>query len=401
MLNNLVLVFNFGSSSLKFSILNPDTQVKYLFGIVECLHLPQSSITWYHKTCKNYKIIGNNISHLEALNFIINNIFFIHKQIIDNVQAIGHRVVHGGKELKKTVIINNSIIKKIKESIIYAPLHNPVNLLGIQASLKYFPHLSKRNVAVLDTSFFRSMPEESYLYAIPYNFYLNFGIRRYGAHGMSHLYVSQVTSEILKKEFNTLNIITCHLGSGSSVSVIVNGVCIDTSMGFTPTEGLVMGTRSGDLDSSIIFFMHKIIGMNLDDIQEVLIKKSGILGLSNGITSDFRYIEKKYYHNKESQRSVNVFCHRLSKYIASYTTLLNGRLDAIVFTGGIGENSVLVRRLTILKLSLIGVQLDIALNESIKSGKYGFINKKNTTPVLVIPTNEELIIAQETIKMFR
>ncbi|MCW5197298.1 acetate kinase [Buchnera aphidicola] len=401
MLNDLVLVLNFGSSSLKFAILNPDTERKYVFGLVERLYLSYSFVTWYYQRFKYHTIIGNNISHIQSLEFIINHIFYINKKIVCNIQFIGHRVVHGGKKITESKIINSCIIQEIENNIIYAPLHNPINLLGIKSAIKYFPHLSKKNVAVFDTSFFRDMPETSYLYALPYSFYIKYGVRRYGAHGMSHYYVSKIASEILKIQFDTFNVITCHLGNGSSVSVIVNGICVDTSMGFTPMEGLVMGTRSGDLDPAIIFFMHMVLGMTIDEIQHILIKKSGILGLSGGVTSDFRYIEKNYYREIASKRSVDIFCHRLSKYIASYTTLLDGRLDAIIFTGGIGENSILVRQLTMIKLFMIGIRLDMQLNQCLQPGQYGFINKKDTTPVLVIPTNEELIIAQETVKCFR
>ncbi|CAL4319725.1 acetate kinase [Buchnera aphidicola] len=400
MLKNLILVLNCGSSSVKFAVLNPINKKKYLFGLVERLYISRSMITWNTKEIRNQLVIGDNLSHEKAFHFIINKIFNCEKSLFSRILAVGHRVVHGGMSLKESVIINDFVIQEIKKNIIFSPLHNPINLLGIEASLKYFPHLSKKNVAVLDTAFYHTLPESSYLYAIPYNLYSKYGIRRYGAHGISHFYVSQQASNILNIQFQGLNVISCHLGSGSSVTVIKNGKCMDTSMGLTPLEGLVMGTRSGDIDPAIIFFMNKEIGMSLIDIEDILINQSGILGLTDGITSDFRYIENNYDTDTISQRAVNIFCHRLAKYISAYTSLLDGRLDAIIFTGGIGENSTLVREIIISRLSIFGMKINNELNRSTRFGKSGFINKRNTIPILVIPTNEELIIAQETIKLF-
>ncbi|MDE5285529.1 MAG: acetate/propionate family kinase, partial [Buchnera aphidicola] len=213
-----------------------------------------------------------------------------YNHLVKKIIGIGHRVVHGGKKITSTVLIDNNIINLIQDASIFAPLHNPVNLIGIKIALKKYPHLLKKNVAVLDTSFYQNMSYVSFLYAIPYIFYKKYGIRRYGAHGISHYYVSHQAALFLKKKINELNMITCHLGNGSSVSAIRNGICVDTSMGLTPLEGLVMGTRSGDIDPSIIFFMHKKLNMSLDDIEDLLIKKSGLLGLS-GVSSDFRYFE--------------------------------------------------------------------------------------------------------------
>lgn len=400
MVKNLILVLNCGSSSLKFSILNPKNKKKYLFGLVDRLYLSKCCITWFFKNKKYKLIIGDNLSHAKGLMFIINNILYKEKKLFSRIKAIGHRIVHGGIYFKKSVVITDSVICKIKKNIHFSPLHNPINLLGIQASLKYFPHLNKRNVAVFDTSFYSDLPESSYLYAIPYYLYKKYGIKRYGAHGISHFYIFQTVSKILNINCININLITCHLGSGASITAVYKGKCVDTSMGLTPLEGLVMGTRSGDIDPSIIFFMKNVIGMKLKEIEEILIKKSGILGLSNGITSDFRYIEKNYFHEEESKRVINIFCHRLAKYISAYTTLLNGRLDAIIFTGGIGENSSLVRKITLSKLSLLGIKINDLLNQYMKFGRGGFINIKNTIPILVIPTNEELVIAQETIKLF-
>ncbi|QCI27131.1 acetate kinase [Buchnera aphidicola] len=400
MLNNLVLVLNCGSSSLKFSILDPKNSKKYLFGLVDRLYLSNSYIIWFENKIKKKILIGDYISHIKSLKFIIKIIINNKNNLISKIKYIGHRVVHGGEKFIKPIIINDIVIKEIKKNSIFAPLHNPINLLGIDAAIKYFPKLRKNNVAVFDTSFYHNIPEFAYLYAIPYKFYKKYRIRRYGAHGISHYYISKRTSKILNIKLNNLNVITCHLGGGSSISAIRNGICVDTSMGLTPLEGLVMGTRSGDIDPSIIFFMHNILGKDINEIQKILINQSGILGLTNGITSDFRDIEKTYYSNIESYRAVNVFCYRLSKYISAYTSTLNGKLDAIIFTGGIGENSALVRELTLSKLKLIGVEINNILNYQKHSQDYFFINKNNTIPILVISTDEELVIAKETKKLF-
>lgn len=397
-MNNLIFVLNCGSSSIKFSILNPTTKKKYLSGLVECLFLKKTYVKWKHSGIKYKKYIGSYINHQDALNFIFNQVLSKEKNIYNNIVGIGHRVVHGGKKINKSVLINTEIINFIENAIPFAPLHNPANLIGIKMVMEKFPILSNKNVAVFDTSFYQKMPKTSFLYAIPYLFYKKHHIRRYGAHGISHNYVSSQASIMLNKDFNLLNIITCHLGNGSSVAAIRNGVCVDTSMGLTPLEGLVMGTRSGDIDPSIIFFMHKQIGLSIDQINTILTKESGLLGLS-GISSDFRYLEKNYSTSKNAKLSVDIFCHRLSKYIASYICLMDKSLDAVVFTGGIGENVSLVREITLSKLYLMGFKIDIEKNLLIKNGKSGLITINSSIPALVIPTNEELLIAEETMKI--
>lgn len=399
-MKNLIFVLNCGSSSIKFAILNPENKKKYLFGLVECLFLPETSIKWECLGKKYKKKIGSKVNHEDALKFIIDQVLLKQKDIFENLIGIGHRVVHGGAEIKESVIINNNIIDCIEKAIPFAPLHNPANLIGIKIVKEKFPRLSKNNVAVFDTSFYQNMPETSFLYAIPYNFYKKYNIRRYGAHGISHNYVARKASEILDKKFGSLNVITCHLGNGASVSAIYNGVCVDTSMGLTPLEGLVMGTRSGDIDPSIIFFMNKQMNINIDEIEEILTKKSGLLGLS-GVSSDFRYFEKNYFFKQDAKRSVDIYCHRLSKYIASYITLMENRLDAVIFTGGIGENVPLVREITLSKLFLLGFKIDTELNLSVSKEKSFLISMKKSHPVFVIATDEELAIAQEVIRIIK
>lgn len=399
-MNNLIFVLNCGSSSVKFAVLNPNNKKKYLSGLVECLFLSETYIKWKYLGIEHKKYIGSHLSHKDALNFIFDEFFLEKKDIYTNIIGIGHRVVHGGNKIKSSILIDDNTIQLIKNAIPFAPLHNPANLIGIKIAMEKLPIFSKKNVAVFDTSFYQNMPETSFLYAIPYSFYKKHHIRRYGAHGTSHYYVASEVAVILNKSFNSLNVITCHLGNGASVSAIRNGICVDTSMGLTPLEGLVMGTRSGDIDPSIIFFMHRILGISIDKIYTILTKESGLLGLSE-ISSDFRYFEKNYYSKKNAKLSVDIFCHRLSKYIASYICLMENRLDAIVFTGGIGENVPLIREITLSKLLLIGFKVDIQRNLIIKNGKYGLITQDESRPAFVIPTNEELAIAQETIKIIR
>ncbi|WP_343183663.1 acetate kinase [Buchnera aphidicola] len=400
MSKKLILVLNCGSSSLKFSILNPLSKDKIIFGVVECLFLKNTKFKLNFYSKKYKQNLSDYTNHEDALSFVLT---FIKKKFLkyyNQINGIGHRVVHGGIDIKKSVIINKKILLEIKKYSIFAPLHNPSNLIGINIAKKFFPNLYNKNVAVFDTSFHSTLPKKSYLYALPYKFYTKYNIRRYGAHGISHNYILNKCSEILKKPKNLLNIISCHLGNGCSITAIKNGKSIDTSMGLTPLEGLVMGTRSGDLDPAIIFFLYKKLGINLDKIEEILTKKSGLLGISNK-SSDCRYFEKYFNKNKKATLSIKIFCHRLVKYIGSYSVLMNNKLDAIIFTGGIGENSCLVRKIVVSKLNILGFYIDEFLNSSIKKQNNYFINKKKSHSILVIPTNEELFIAIETQKLIK
>lgn len=394
MSNKLILVFNCGSSSLKFCIIDPIKNKKYLVGIAECLHIKDSKIKWKFKNTNFEQQLKDYSNYQNAIGFILkiikkNNLF-------NKIYSIGHRIVHGGRYLSSSSLINKEIIKLIENAIQFAPLHNPAHLMCIKESMIKFPHLIKKNVAVFDTTFYKNMPETSYLYALPYFLYKKYGIRKYGAHGISHLYAMQQTSLFLNKPIHKLNIITCHLGNGSSVSAIREGICIDTSMGLTPLEGLAMGTRSGDLDPSIIFFLYNNLSLTIDKIQNLLNKESGLLGLTEE-TSDFRYIEKFYNSKKKCKRALDIYCHRLAKYISAYSSLMSGKLDALVFTGGIGENSIILRFKTIEKLSLLGFQINQEQNINITLGKSGFINKEKFKPIIIIPSNEEIIIAKDTI----
>ncbi|PPI88228.1 acetate kinase [Candidatus Pantoea edessiphila] len=400
MSNKLILVLNCGSSSIKFSIINSNKGNKYLSGTAEFCYLSKTKITWNYKNQKKEIILNKGITYQETLKYIVEKIISKHPKLLNKITAIGHRIVHGGKKINSSVIINKEVIENIKNATSFAPLHIPMHLIGINEMKQSFPHLDKKNIAVFDTTFHKKMPEASYLYALPYKLYRDHGIRRYGAHGISHFYIMKKAAKMLKKTPKKLNIITCHLGNGSSIAAIRNGISIDTSMGLTPLEGLVMGTRSGDIDPAIIFFLYNSLGMKMVDIDKLLTKESGLLGLTE-ITNDFRYIENNYKKQEEAKRAMDVFCHRVAKYIGGYTTLMNGRLDALVFTGGIGENSAMVRNFILKKLKILNFQIDYKLNLANRFGKYGHINKKNYRTTLVIPTNEELIIAKETVNLIK
>lgn len=398
MSSKLVLVLNCGSSSLKFAIIDAVNGEEHISGLAECFHLPEARIKWKMDGGKEEAALGAGAAHSEALKFIVNKILSKKPELSAELVAIGHRIVHGGEKLTKSMLINDAVIEGIKESIPFAPLHNPAHLIGIDEALKSFPKLADKNVAVFDTAFHQTMPEESYLYALPYKLYRDHHVRRYGAHGTSHFYVTQEAAKMLNKPVEEVNLITCHLGNGGSVSAIRNGKCVDTSMGLTPLEGLVMGTRSGDIDPAIIFHLHDSLGLSIDEINKMLTKESGLLGLTE-VTSDCRYVEDNYTTKPDAKRAMDVFCHRLAKYIGSYTSLMEGRLDAVVFTGGIGENAAMVRELSLGKLGLLGFEVDHERNLAARFGKSGAINKEGTRTALVIPTNEELVIAQDAARL--
>lgn len=398
MSSKLVLVLNCGSSSLKFAIIDALTGDEYLSGLAECFHLPEARIKWKMDGGKHEAQLGAGAAHSEALNFIVNTILVQKPELSEQLVAIGHRIVHGGEKYTHSVVVDDTVIQGIKDASSFAPLHNPAHLIGIAEALKSFPRLKDKNVVVFDTAFHQTMPAESYLYALPYKLYEEHSIRRYGAHGTSHYYVTQEAAKYLNKPVEELNIITCHLGNGGSVAAIRNGECVDTSMGLTPLEGLVMGTRCGDIDPAIVFFLHDSLGMSVDDINKMLTKESGLLGLTE-VTSDCRYVEDNYKEKADAKRAMDVYCHRLAKYIGSYTALMEGRLDAVIFTGGIGENAAMVRELSLAKLGLLDFEVDHQRNLAARFGHAGFINKEGTRPALVIPTNEELVIAQDAYRL--
>ncbi|GAB4591351.1 acetate kinase A and propionate kinase 2 [Edwardsiella tarda] len=397
-MSKLVLVLNCGSSSLKFAIINAVNGEEHLSGLAECFNLPEARIKWKMDGAKHEAALGAGAAHSEALNFIVNTILEQKPELSASLTAIGHRIVHGGEKFTHSAVINDEVLQGIKDAIPFAPLHNPAHLIGIEEAFKSFPQLKEKNVAVFDTAFHTTMPEESYLYALPYHLYKEHGVRRYGAHGTSHYYVSREAAKMLNKPVEELNVITCHLGNGGSVSAIRNGECVDTSMGLTPLEGLVMGTRSGDIDPAIVFHLHDTLGMSVAEINTLLTKESGLLGLTE-VTSDCRYVEDNYDTKADAKRAMDVYCHRLAKYIGAYTALMDGRLDAVIFTGGIGENAAMVRELTLDKLALLGLEIDHQRNLDARFGKSGVITKDGSRLAMVIPTNEELVIAQDAARL--
>ncbi|SJL83328.1 acetate kinase [Vibrio palustris] len=395
-MSKLVLVLNCGSSSLKFAIVDAANGEEHLTGLAECLHLSDARIKW-KLDGKHEAQLGDGAAHDEALNFIEETILASKPELAEQLKAVGHRVVHGGEKFTKSALIDDSVIAGIEDSATFAPLHNPAHIIGIKAAKKAFPEL--KNVAVFDTAFHQTMPEEAYLYALPYSLYKDHAIRRYGMHGTSHLFIAREAAERLNKPADELNIINCHLGNGASVCAIKNGKSVDTSMGLTPLEGLVMGTRCGDIDPAIIFHLHDALGYSVADINKMLTKESGLQGLTE-ISSDCRFVEDNYGQKEEATRAMDVFCHRLAKYVAGYTATLDGRLDAIVFTGGIGENSAPIREMVLNRLAILGIDLDGQANLKARFGGEGVITKESSrVPAMVISTNEELVIAEDTARL--
>ena len=398
MSGKLVLILNCGSSSLKFSILDPVTGDEKLSGLAEAFYLPEARIKWKLHGEKGSADLGAGAAHSEALNFIVNNIFSQDPELQKSISAIGHRIVHGGEKFTSSVMINDEVVKEIENAVQFAPLHNPAHLIGIKEAFRLFPELKEKNVAVFDTAFHQTMPEEAFLYALPYSLYKDHGVRRYGFHGISHYYVTQQAAEKLGVPADKVNLVTCHLGNGASVTAIRHGHCIDTSMGLTPLEGLVMGTRCGDIDPAIIFYMHDELGMSVEEINTTLTKKSGLLGLTE-VTSDCRYAEDNYDNEIPAKRALDVFCYRLAKYVGAYMAAIGEKIHGIVFTGGIGENSAHVREITLKHLAAFGYELDHDKNLAARFGNEGVITKEGSPIAIVIPTNEELVIAQDTARL--
>ncbi|MGQ8820357.1 acetate kinase [Bibersteinia trehalosi] len=393
-----ILILNCGSSSLKFAILDPISGDEKLSGLAENFNLENARIKWKLNGEKGEAQLGAGAAHSEALTYLASNI--LSTELKDSIGAIGHRIVHGGEKFTSSAIVTDEVIQGIKDATQFAPLHNPAHLIGIEEAFKIFPALKEKNVVVFDTAFHQTMPEKAYLYALPYSLYKEHGVRRYGFHGTSHYFVSQEAAKAVGVAPEKANIITCHLGNGASVAAIREGKCVDTSMGLTPLEGLVMGTRSGDLDPAIVFYLHNTLGMSVQEVEDTLVKKSGLLGLTE-VTSDCRYAEDNYGKEEPATRAMDVFCYRLAKYIGSYMASLDAdHLDAIVFTGGIGENSSLVRELTLKQLKLFGIKVDEERNLAARFGKEGIITTDDSAiKAIVIPTNEELVIAQDTARL--
>ncbi|MGO0308538.1 acetate kinase [Endozoicomonas acroporae] len=385
-----VLVINCGSSSLKFAVINPKTEEESISGIAECLVGNEASITWKlngEKQTLNLGAAGHE-GAIEALVGILRE-----NNLMEHIEAIGHRIVHGGEKFTQSTLITDEVIQGIEDCSHLAPLHNSAHLLGIRACIKYFPELPQS--VVFDTAFHQTMPAESYLYAVPYNLYEEHGLRRYGMHGTSYRYVSKTAADMLGLDLGNSAILVAHLGNGASACAIKNGESVDTTMGLTPLEGLVMGTRSGDIDPNVFSFLNKQCGYSLDEIIDLLNKKSGMLGLS-GLDNDCRVLENAAAEgHQRAQLTLDIFCHVLAKKLAGFAAEL-GRIDALVFTGGIGENSSMIRKNVMERLSIFGFDVDEQANEETFRGKSGVITKPGSTVAMVVATNEELMIARDT-----
>ena len=396
-----ILVINCGSSSLKFQLIDSETEKCIAKGLCERIGIEGSRITYTPDGGEKEQTVTPMPDHTEAIRLVLEALTNPKTGVVkslDEIGAVGHRIVHGGEKFAASTIITDEVMKAIEECNDLAPLHNPANLIGINACKKLMP--TTPMVAVFDTAFHQTMPEEAYMYGLPYEYYEKYKIRRYGFHGTSHSYVSRKAAEVLGKKYEDLKIIVCHLGNGASVSAVKNGKCVDTSMGLTPLEGLIMGTRSGDIDPAIMEFIAHKEGKNIDEIMTVLNKKSGVYGLSNNLSSDFRDLEDGYNRGDEHCiRTMNAYCYRVAKYIGSYVAAMNG-VDVICFTAGIGENAPLVRSLVCEHLSFLGVSIDEDANHK-RGEEIAISTPDSKTTVMVIPTNEELAIARETVSLVK
>lgn len=389
-----ILVLNCGSSSLKYQLIDMETEEVLASGKYERIGEKEAFIT--HKAQgKKVEIKKPAYDHKEAIEFTLAQLTNPEYKVIDSldeVEAIGHRVVHGGEIFKESSVIDDKVIEQIDECSEFAPLHNPAAILGMEACKKVMP--GKPMVAVFDTTFHQTMPKEKYVYPIPYEYYKKYGVRKYGAHGTSHMYVSQRLAEIENKNIEDLKIVTCHLGQGSSICAVDGGKSIDTSMGLTPLGGIPMVTRSGDLDPSVLTYLMKKENISAAEMENILNKKSGVAGIS-GLAPDFRVIElESYEDNERAKIAMESFKYAVASYIAKYAVAMNG-IDYIVFTGGIGENQINIRKGICEKLAFMGVDVDADANNM--RGEEKVISKPDSkVKVYVIPTNEELMIAKET-----
>lgn len=393
-----ILVLNCGSSSLKYQLINMENEEVMCKGNFERIGEDESFLT--HKIKENKQIIKHKVnSHDEALKIIIDQILNKDYGVINNlkeINAVGHRIVHGGEIFDKSVLIDEKVIEDIEKCATFAPLHNPAAVLGIKACIEIMKNIPM--VAVFDTAFHQTMPKENYIYPIPYEYYEKLRVRKYGAHGTSHSYVANRVAELMNKNIEELKIITCHLGQGASLCAIQNGKCVDTSMGLTPLGGIAMVTRAGDLDPSVVTYIMKKENLTPDEMENILNKKSGLAAISK-LVPDFREIENQSSKNEDAQIAIKKFNSIVAQYIARYAAELNG-VDVVVFTGGIGENQIDVRRGICKNLSFMGINIDEEKN-NIKGEEKEISDSNSKVKVWVIPTNEELMIAKDCLKSIK
>lgn len=393
----IVLVLNCGSSSIKYQLLNMANDGQLLAkGIVERIGFTDAILTHKPEGKDKFEMVTGIPDHTTGINLILEALVNEKHGVIKSlseITAVGHRVAHGGEFFTKSSLIDDFTKSEIEKCIELAPLHNPANLKGILSMEKLLPGVPQ--VAVFDTSFHQAMPKHAYLYAIPYSYYEKYKIRRYGFHGTSHKYVAQKACRILGVDFESQKIITCHLGNGASIAAIKYGKSVDTSMGFTPVEGLIMGTRSGDLDAGILLYLAEKENLNLKEVNDVINKKSGVFGIS-GLSSDMRDLENAAAQgNERAQLALDMYYYRVKKYVGAYAAAMNG-VDLIIFTGGIGENDPILREKVSTAIDFMGIDFDVEANQGVR-GKDKLLTKPNSkVKVMVITTNEELVIATDT-----
>jgi len=390
-----VLVLNCGSSSIKYQFIDTKEKLALAKGVVERIGMSSAVLSHKRYDGDEIKVVGEILDHNIAIQYVLGVMLSKNHGVIDDkkdIDAVGHRVVHGGETFSGSVFITDEVIQVLQDNIELAPLHNPPNIKGILAVKRTMPDTPQ--CGVFDTAFHSTMPPKAYLYGIPYELYKKYKIRRYGFHGTSHYYVSHQAAEMMGKNIKELKIVTAHLGNGCSMAAVKNGESVDTTMGFTPLEGLLMGTRSGDLDPSLILYIMSKEGLSINEAGTLLNKHSGLIGIS-GESSDMREILASMNEQKRSKYAFDLFCYRIKKYIGSYAAAMGG-LDALVFTGGIGENSYEVREEVCKDLEFLGIELDASKNKN----KENIISSDSSkVKVFRIPTNEELVIALDTAKI--
>ncbi len=398
-----VLVINAGSSSLKYQLIDVDTEAVIAKGLIDRIGIKDSNIIYKPTLGKTgFEIVRDVKDHTEAIRIVIDAMLDPENGVIksmEEIDAVGHRVVHGGEKFTQPVLIDDEVIATIETLTDLAPLHNPANMMGIRACREIMPNVPM--VAVFDTAFHQTMPAEAYMYALPYEAYTDHMVRRYGFHGTSHNYVSKVAIEMLDKPAEETKIVTCHIGNGSSVAAIKGGKCIDTSMGLTPLEGLPMGTRCGDIDPAIVLYLMKKLDLNAAEMDAYMNKKSGVLALS-GVSSDMRdIVAASREGNARAELAIATLCYKIKKYIGAYTAAMDG-IDAIVFTAGVGENAYYVRERVLNGLNYLGVVLNDDLNEHCPRGQNVEITMpESRVKAFVIPTDEEMMIAAQTAELVK
>ena len=388
-----ILVLNTGSSSLKYQLIDMENEHVLASGKYERIGENEAFIT--HKVNgQKIKIDHPAKNHEEAIDFALKQLINPEYKVIDSldeISAIGHRLVHGGEKISQSTVINDEVIKVLEEYTDLAPLHNPPGIIGIKACQKVMP--GKPMVGVFDTAFHQTMEKEQYIYPVPYEYYEKYGVRKYGFHGTSHMFVSKRLSEIVKKDIKDLKIVTCHIGQGASICAVKGGKSIDTSMGLTPLAGIPMVTRSGDLDPSVVTYLMKKENLSVEQIEEILNKKSGLQGIS-GLAPDFREIEAESHHNERAKIAIEKFNYEIASFIAKYAMAMDG-VDYIIFTGGVGENQSNIRKGICEKLGFMGVKIDDKLNQT-RGEEKEISSQDSEIKVYVVPTDEELMIAKET-----